>query len=352
MSKISAIRRLLLNWFRKNKRDLPWRKTSDPYAIWLSEIMLQQTRVETVISYYERFLKRFPTVNDLARAKEDDVLKLWEGLGYYSRAINLRKAAVLVARELGGVFPQTADELQTLPGVGRYTAGAIASIAFGVQAPVLDGNVKRILARLYAVDGRIDRSETLNRLWQIAEELVPPRSPGDFNQGMMELGARICLPKRPACEECPIKRECAAKVECCPEKYPVRQAKKVLPHYEVVAAAIYKHGRYLLGKRPVGGLLGGLWEFPGGKVEPGETREAALKREIQEEIGVEIAVGDLVRSVDWGYSHCTATIHLYRCTHVSGEPKPLYHSAIRWIPKSRFGQYTFPAANILFFDFL
>ncbi|MBN2327832.1 MAG: A/G-specific adenine glycosylase [Candidatus Omnitrophica bacterium] len=352
MKKELLIRRSILAWFRKNKRDLPWRKTGDPYAVWLSEIMLQQTRVETVIPYYNRFLKAYPTVHHLAGANEDHVLKLWEGLGYYRRALNLHQTAKIVAKDYEGVFPGTVDELQALPGIGRYTAGAIASIAFGVRAPVLDGNVKRVLSRLYAVKERIDRSDVLKRLWQIAGELVSPRSPGNFNQGIMELGARICLPQNPLCGGCPVKQCCEAFLHHCPQNFPVQKAKKTLPHYEVVAAAIYKRGRFLLGKRPPGGMLGGLWEFPGGKVEAGETHEQALKREIMEEMGIGIEIGEHVLTVDHGYSHYTVSIHLYRCSHIDGRPRALYHSEIKWTPKSQFNRYSFPAANIKFFEHL
>ncbi|MGC9327046.1 MAG: A/G-specific adenine glycosylase [Candidatus Hinthialibacter sp.] len=352
MKKEILIRRSILAWFRKNKRDLPWRKTDDPYAVWLSEIMLQQTRVETVISYYNRFLEAFPTVIHLARASEDHVLKLWEGLGYYRRALHLHQTAKIVAQDRQGDFPKTVEELQALPGIGRYTAGAIASIAFGVRAPVLDGNVKRVLSRLYAIHEQIDRTEVLKRLWQIACELTSPRSPGNFNQGIMELGARICLPKNPLCNICPVKQCCEAFLNHRPQNFPVQKAKKSLPHYEVVAAALYKRGRYLLGKRPPGGMLGGLWEFPGGKVEAGETHEQALKREIMEEIGIDVEIGEHLTSVDHGYSHYTVSIHLYRCTLLAGRPRALYHSAIKWTPKSQFNRYSFPAANIKFFEHL
>lgn len=350
MPKTTAIRRSLLAWFRRHQRDLPWRATRDPYAIWLSEIMLQQTRVETVIAYYQRFLAAFPTIHTLAQAEEDPILKVWQGLGYYSRALNMHKTAKIIDRERQGEFPRSVDELQSLPGIGRYTAGAIASIAFGICAPVLDGNVKRVIARLYAVGGRIDRSETLNRLWKISEELVSPRSPGDFNQGMMELGARICLPQKPLCEDCPLQRVCEAYAKGNPSDYPAKKIKKTLPHYEVVAAAIYKRGRYLLGKRPPGGLLGGLWEFPGGKVEIGETHQEALQREIREEIGIDIQVGEHIMSVDHGYSHYTVTLHLYRCIHLDGQPQTHYHSHLKWTPKSQLDRYAFPAANYKFLE--
>ncbi len=349
---IPAIRRALLAWFRRNRRDLPWRRTRDPYAIWLSEIMLQQTRVETVIDYFTRFLERFPTVDSLAAAREDDVLKLWEGLGYYSRALNLHKTAKAVTGQQSGVFPSTVEELRRLPGIGRYTAGAIASIAFGVRAPVLDGNVKRVLARLFAIEERIDQAATIHRLWELAEALVPPRSPGDFNQALMELGARICLPKNPLCAACPVRARCEARARGIQDRVPAKRPAKKVPHRHVVAAAIRKNGRYLLGKRPAGGMLGGLWEFPGGKVEPGETHEEALIREIREELGIEIRVQGHAASVEHAYSHLTVTLHLYLCEPTGGRPQALYHSALKWVPRKQFDRYSFPAANLKFFDVL
>lgn len=350
--KIPALRRSLLAWFRRNRRDLPWRRTRDPYAIWLSEIMLQQTRVETVIGYYTRFLERFPTVESLAAAGEDDVLKLWEGLGYYTRALNLHKTAKAITGPHSGVFPSTVEELRKLPGIGRYTAGAIASIAFGVRAPVLDGNVKRVLARLYAIEEQIDQAATIRRLWEIAEALVPPRSPGDFNQALMELGARICLPKNPTCAVCPLRARCEARARGIQDRIPTKPPAKRIPHRHVVAAAIRKNGRYLLGKRPPGGMLGGLWEFPGGKVEPGETHEEALIREIREELSIEIRVLGHAASVEHAYSHLTVTLHLYLCEQTGGRPQALYHSALKWVPRQQFDRYSFPAANLKFFEVL
>lgn len=341
----TALRRTLLAWFRRKKRDYPWRRTRDVYRIWLSEIMLQQTRIEAVRPYYERFLKAFPTVADLAAAHEDRVLKLWEGLGYYGRARNLHQAARLIAGERGGRFPGSADEWRRLPGIGRYTAGAIASIAFGERVPVVDGNVKRVLARLFAIDDCIDEAHAVERLWSIADKLVSPRSPGNFNQALMELGGRICLPRRPRCGRCPVAQWCEARASGRQEDLPVRRAKKPVPHFEIVAAAIRKRGRYLLGKRPTDGILGGLWEFPGGKVRKGETRKRALVREVKEELGIRIGVGALVASVDHAYSHFTITLHVYRCEHVAGRPCADYHTEVKWVPQSQFDLYAFPAAN-------
>lgn len=343
--KISAIRRRMLGWYQNNKRDLPWRKRRDAYSVWVSEIMLQQTRVETVVDYYTRFMLAFPTIHSLARAREDAVLKCWEGLGYYSRALNLHRAAKTIVNRYHGRFPNSLDELMRLPGVGRYTAGAIASIAFGITAPVLDGNVKRVLARIYAIEDSIDASSATNRLWELAGNLVSPDSPGDFNQSLMELGARVCLPKSPLCRECPIQPQCESYRLNLQTVIPQRKPKKKVPHYEVVAAAIYKNGRYLLGKRPPGGMLGGLWEFPGGKIENGETHEQALVREIHEEMGIGIEVGPHIATVHHAYSHYTVSLHLYRCTHTSGSPRTIYHSAVKWVPRSQFERYTFPTAN-------
>jgi A/G-specific adenine glycosylase len=345
VSEIRRIRRALLAWFRRNAREMPWRRTRDPYRIWVSEIMLQQTRVETVLPYYKRFLKAFPNVKVLASADQDRVLKLWQGLGYYTRARNLQQAAQIVMSERRGRLPRTADEWQTLPGVGRYTAGAIASIAFGERVPVLDGNVKRVLARLCAIEERIDKAATVRRLWSIAETLVPAKNPGAFNQALMELGSSLCTPKVLRCEECPLRGLCRARALGTEKRLPVRQKKKPVPHYEIVAGAIRRNGCYLLGKRPPDALLGGLWEFPGGKVEIDETHEQALVREVGEELGLGIAVGSLVASVRHAYSHFTITLHLYRCESSQGRPESRYHTEVKWVPPSHFDRYAFPAAN-------
>lgn len=352
MKKETALRKALLAWFQKNKRDLPWRKTKDPYKIWVSEIMLQQTRVEAVIPYYNNFLQAFPTIPDLAAAPEDRVLKLWEGLGYYSRARNLHKAAKFLVQEQNGEFPKTIETIQNLPGIGKYTAGAIASIAFGIPAPALDGNVKRVLSRLYVIEEWIEKTSVIQQFLDILHNLISKKQPGAFNEAMMELGARICLPKNPKCSICPVKKNCEALALDQVKYLPARKPKKPIPHYEVVAAAIHKNGRYLLGKRPSSSMLAGLWEFPGGKVEPGETHEEAVQRELMEELGIEVEVKSHLVSVDHAYSHHTVTLHLYLCTHRSGKPQTLYHSDLKWISPKHFTDYPFPAANIKFFPFL
>ncbi len=350
--KKTKIRRAMLRWFTKHARDLPWRRSRDPYPVWLSEIMLQQTRVETAIPYFERFMTEFPTIESLAQAKEDRVLKLWEGLGYYSRARNLHLAAKVIVKEYGGQFPKASRELSAIPGIGRYTAGAIASIAFGEQTPVLDGNVKRVFSRLFRIEECIDEGPVIQQLWELAELLVPRERPGDFNQALMELGARICIPRNPDCPQCPVKAVCKAFAQDVQKTLPIRRQRKAVPHHHIVAAAIRKNGRYLLGKRPPKSMLGGLWEFPGGKVENGETHEDALKRELQEELEIDIEVGDNVISVNHAYSHFSITLHVYRCEHIAGKPQKHYHTELKWVPRSQFERYAMPAADLKFLHLL
>ena len=352
MQKAPAIRKALLRWFREEARDLPWRKTKEPYHVWLSEILLQQTRVDQGLPYYERFLAALPTLEKLAAASEHDVLKLWEGLGYYTRARNLHKAARQVMEQYGGRLPERAELLQLLPGVGKYTAGAIASIAFNERAPVVDGNVKRVLSRLFNIAQSIDDTAVDKQLWAMADALVPASDPGDFNQAMMELGARICTPKKPDCGSCPVSVECEAWKRGVQEKRPVRKAKKAVPHKEIVVAVIAKDGRYLIGKRPADGMLAGLWEFPGGKLEAGESHQDALRRECEEELGVKVRVGGMIASVNHAYTHLKVTLNVYRCAIEKGKPKSKIHDELAWVTADEFDQYAFPKGNHKFLGLL
>jgi len=337
--------RLLLEWYDRTARDLPWRRTLDIYRIWVSEIMLQQTQVETVIPYYERFVEAFPNVFRLAAAEEDRVLKLWAGLGYYSRARNLHWAAKVIVAERKGAFPENAADWRRLPGVGRYSAGAIASIALGESTPVLDGNVKRVLARWFGITEDIDHAHTTKRMWELAGTLVPAKRPGDFNQALMELGARVCRPKGFRCEDCPLRKLCTAAAAGTQDRLPVRKRKPAGPHYQVAAAVIRRNGRILIGKRPSRGLLGGLWEFPGGKIHKGETYPEALEREIREELGVVVRVGEPIASVDHGYTHFSITLHAYYCTLHSGRPVAKEHAELKWVRAAELGRYAFPRAD-------
>lgn len=313
--------------------------------------MLQQTQIATVIPYYERWMARFPTVADLAAAPLDEVLKLWQGLGYYSRARNLHAAAQTVMQTWGGQMPRRAADLQTLKGIGRYTAGAIASIAFGEAVPVLDGNVMRVLTRLADYAGDVTRSASKNELWQLAATLVPDSRPGDHNQALMELGQQICTPTKPACLLCPLAAHCLARQRGTQPERPVQPPRQRTPHYDVVAGVIWQNGqiganeRFLIAQRPLHGLLGGLWEFPGGKQEAGETLPDALRREIQEELAIEIAVGEHLTSIKHAYTHFRITLHAFQATHLSGVPQHLGVANHAWVTLADLDGYAFAVTD-------
>lgn len=331
--------RLVLRWYALHKRRLPWRGQKDPYAIWVSEIMLQQTRVETVIPYYERWMKRFPDLAKLAQASEGKVLSTWEGLGYYGRARNLHKAAKLVRDELGGELPPDLAALRTLPGIGRYTAGAIASIAFGLDTATLDGNVRRVFARVFDVAEPADSSVGAAALWALAEQHLPAGRAGDYNQALMDLGATVCLPRNPTCPLCPLRRLCQARAGGFQEQRPVLKPKPEVPHYTVTAAVLLRNGKVLLAKRPSPGLLGGLWEFPGGKVEAQETLAECLGREIQEELGARIRVGQPLGVFRHAYTHFRITLHAFLCELVRGEPRPIQAAELAWVALPKLADY-------------
>ena len=329
----------LLSWFRENARDLPWRDTQDPYAIWVSEIMLQQTRVETVIPYYQRWLVEFPTLESLAEAEEDRVLKSWEGLGYYNRARNLQAAARIVVDQYQGIIPAENDSLQSLPGIGPYTAGAILSIAFNQPAPILDGNLRRVFTRFFNINSPLHTNNTENLLWELAESLLPTSDPGDFNQALMELGALVCLPKNPRCGVCPLAEHCLANQLGLQGELPVRKEKTPPPLLQVTAAVISRGRHVLLAKRPPGGLLGGLWEFPGGKQKENETLEETLSREIREELNLEVEIGDLLGRYQHAYTHYKINLHAYRCRLVSEDLQLNYHTDLAWVPLDKLDSY-------------
>ncbi len=329
----SDFSRRLLRWFAAEARDLPWRHDHSPYRVWLAEVMLQQTQVDTVVPYYERFLARFPTVEALAAAPLEEVLKLWEGLGYYARARNLHAAARQIAAQHGGQIPDTFEALLTLPGVGRYTAGAVASIAFGQDTPAVDGNVRRVLARAFAVREDVSRSSTQRELEALAQSLLPLGKAGAFNEALIELGATVCTPRAPHCDRCPLRALCQAYATGEQEELPVRRPRKRTPHYDVAAAVtIDTDGRVLVAQRNADDMLGGLWEFPGGKREDGETLPECLVREMREELDVEVEVGELLTVVKHAYTHFRITLHAFHCRVASGAPRCLDCAAFRWVP--------------------
>ena len=321
----------LLGWYAEHQRELPWRGHPDPYAVWVSEIMLQQTRVEAVIPYFHRWMDRFPDIEALAGAPQQEVLTAWEGLGYYSRARNLHKAAQQVVRQFKGIIPADVDSLLALPGIGRYTAGAIASMAFGQDAPALDGNIRRVFARLFNIADPIGEPGTERRMWALAEELLPAGQAGEFNQALMDLGAMICLPMNPRCSVCPLKEACLARQAGVQEARPVRKKKQPIPHHLVAAAVIRRSGEVLIAQRPSEGLLGGLWEFPGGKIKTGEDLIDGLKREIMEELGVVVEVKGAFGVYRHAYTHFRVTLHAFICRLVSGNPEPRQVADLKWI---------------------
>jgi A/G-specific adenine glycosylase len=299
-----------------------------------------------VTPYYQRFLERFPTVEDLAAASLEDVLKVWEGLGYYARARNLHRAAVEIVEHRGGRFPVTYAELQMLPGFGEYTAGAVASIAFAEAVPAIDGNVKRVLARLFAIEADAHRGQGAQQLKAVATALVDPDQPGDWTQALMELGATICLPRSPRCLVCPVNDLCEGRLRGIEETLPWKPAKKSLPHYQVAAAVICENDKILIAQRPLNGMLGGLWEFPGGKQEAGETLPECLRREIREELGLEIEVGQPVVTVKHGYTHFKITLHAFYCRIVEGIPQPLGVADWRWTTLAEIDRFPFPRTDL------
>ena len=343
---LAPLHNALIGWFDANREDLPWRRDRSPYTVWLSEVMLQQTQVNTVIPYYERLLSRFPGIDVLARASLDDVLKAWEGLGYYSRARNLHQAAKVIVNELGGQFPSTVEDLLKLPGIGRYTAGAIASLAFSRDAPVLDGNLIRVFARLFDIADDITQPRTKRNLWDLAEKVLPSGRAGLWNEGLMELGRCICTPKSPRCSICPVDQYCQANKLGIQEARPVRSCKPATPHFDVTAAVIRRgDGLILIAQRPLGGMLGGLWEFPGGKQQSGETLPECLSREIREELGIDIRVGQQIAVVKHAYTHFRITLYAYLCDYIGGTPQAIECADWAWVTLGNLDNYAFPVTD-------
>jgi A/G-specific adenine glycosylase len=329
---VSALRKALLTWYRRQRRDLPWRGCDDPYRIWLSETMLQQTRVETVKPYFARFVDAFPTVAALAAAPLERVLQLWAGLGYYSRARNLHQAAKIVAQR--GRFPDTVADLRQLPGVGRYTAGAVASIAFAQPAAAVDGNVKRVLARWRAIDDPIDDAATLERLWDEAGRLLDRRAPGDFNQALMELGATVCRPRKPLCAECPVRRWCAAAARGLQEKLPVRRARTEPQSVTAVALWVERGGRVLMMQRPAGGVLAGLWTLPGAVLFDAQPPDADMAARVLRGFG--LAGCDIVPAgvVRHDFTHRRWTLHVFVVEACRGRVRGFGRETLRWVTRA------------------
>ncbi len=339
----------LVGWYRAHKRDLPWRGAT-PYAVWVSEIMLQQTQVATVIPFFLRFLERFPTVEALAEAPIEEVLKYWAGLGYYARARNLHRAAQVVAERFGGKLPQTALEIEALPGIGRYTSGAILSIAFDVQRPLVDANVIRVLSRIFGLRGDPKSTANQTALWSLAEQLVPQEFPGDFNQGLMELGALVCSPADPKCERCPLLADCVAGNSADPSALPELPPGRATVA-ETHSAALIRDsaGRFLIVQRPLHGLWGGLWEFPRVVCESGETPAEGAARAAREVVGLEVEIGAKVGRVKHSVTHHRISLYGFDACPLLPHPipQPLGCAAFRWETPDALANHAFSSPQVL-----
>ena len=357
----AVLRARLLSWWEDHGRHtIPWTRHAaggrpgpgealDPYPIWVAEVMLQQTQLQVVLPFWHRWMERFVCLEALAEADGHDVLLLWQGLGYYSRARRLQQAAVLLqqtclARGAGDPWPRNLEGWLALPGIGRSTAGSILSSAFDLPYPILDGNVKRVLARLGA--SAQPPARQLARFWRLSEALLDQQRPRAFNQALMDLGATLCTPRNPSCGLCPWQEHCAAYAAGDPARYPVKDVPRPLPFQVIGVGVVFNPaGEVLIDQRLPEGLLGGLWEFPGGKQEPDEAIETTIARELREELAIEVEVGEQLIVVDHAYSHKKLRFVVHRCRWLAGEPQPLASQQVRWVLPPDLVTYPFPAAN-------
>ncbi len=343
-------------WYRSSRRDLPWRRRQDdPYAVWVSEIMLQQTQAATVIPYYERWMRSFPTIESLAAAPLEEVLNHWAGLGYYARARNLHRAAQEVMERYEGRIPTDTGTIESLPGIGRYTAGAIRSIAFNQNAPILDANVIRVLSRVFAVDGDPKSGPVQTRLWQLAEELIPAGEARDFNQALMELGALVCTPADPACERCPLLANCRAGNSEDPTAWPQIPPGKSTVRVTHCSVVLHDGSRVLLVRRPPHGLWGGLWEFPRRACESGESPVECAARAARDVVGIEVEVGARIATVKHSVTHHSITLNLFEAAipySQLGEPHPVDCAETRWVEPEQLNRLPLSAPQRLLADAL
>jgi A/G-specific adenine glycosylase len=344
-SDVSNLQNALIQWYEKNRRDLPWRQTRDPYRIWVSEVMLQQTQVKTGIPYYLRFLQRFPDIATLAAADISEVLKLWEGLGYYARAKNLHKAAGLVMQNHHGRVPGTVEAFRALPGVGDYIAAAVQSIAFARPLAVVDGNVKRVLARVFCIDTPVNHSRAHAVFSSIAQQLIDVRQPAAFNQGLMELGALVCRPSNPLCPKCPVAAMCRALEQGRIDAFPRRITKKAVPTHHLIAGVISRNERVLITLRPLDIMLGGLWEFPGGRLNGNQDGPAACVREIRETVNLDVAVDGHLAQIRHAYSHFKIVMDVFACRHLAGRIHLRGPADFAWVFPKQLDNYPFSGAH-------
>ena len=341
----AAFSKNLLSWYKKNARDLPWRKTSDPYKVWVSEVMLQQTTVNTVIPYYKRWLKIFPDIESVAKAPLPKILKVWQGLGYYQRAKNLQKSAQILCQKHNGKIPETAEELKELPGFGPYTVGAVLSIAFDQRQPIIDANVRRVVMRQQALEGYADSTQD-PQILKFLEEVMPLRGNDIFNQALMEIGALICRNREPLCILCPVKTQCLSYRKGLQEIIPTPK-KRIFSDIDVAIALIERNGFYFIQKRPSTGLFADLWEFPGGKIEKDETPREAVYRELKEELNATVISTMHLFNVRQFYTQFRANLHVWRCR-LGDYPK--VDKSHKWVRLSEVIKYPMPSGSAKILD--
>ncbi|MFW6216189.1 MAG: A/G-specific adenine glycosylase [Desulfohalobiaceae bacterium] len=342
-----SICRSLVNWFSQSKRDLPWRREPTPYRVWISEIMLQQTQIERAIPFFTTWMQRLPTVQDTAEADRETLFKLWEGLGYYRRVINIHRTARILKEKHGNSLPVDHPLLLTLPGIGPYTAGAIMSLAFNKPYPAVDANVQRLLCRVLDIGEPVTKTTVQKRLHHAAAALILPEHAREVNQALMECGALICMPRSPRCEQCPMSQACLARRRGVVEQRPLKAKPRKMTHLETVVGILVREGRILVQKRPETGLMPGLWEFPGGKLQQGETPQKGLQREIQEELGIDVQVGEILATVRHSYTSFRVRLQAYFCTPVSNKEqlRPQAAEEVYWAAPHELPGFSFPAAN-------
>ena len=357
------IQNSLLEWFRGNGRYwIPWKLKKDgsipqlgesisPYGIWIAEVMLQQTQLKVVIPYWKKWMKVFPTLSCLAEADLENLLMIWQGLGYYSRAKRIHQSSKILVEFVGknrdqdpDSWPNQIDKWMSLPGIGRSTAGSIISSAFDLPTPILDGNVKRILSRLLAIERKSIKDE--RKLWEFSSLLIERLSPRDFNQALMDLGAIICTPKKPSCSSCPLQNFCVAYTKYDPEDFPKKEMTKIKPLQEIGIGLVFNQkGELLIDQRLESSSMGGMWEFPGGKKIPNESIEKTIERELKEELGIVVNVGEKLLSFEHAYTHKKLYFTVHICAWISGQPKPLASQKLLWVSPDRLFDFPFPAAN-------
>ncbi len=339
----------LIEWYSNNKRDLPWRKSKNIYSVWLSEIMLQQTQVDTVKPFYNNWINQYPSIASVAKTNEENLLKIWEGLGYYNRCRNFHKASRLVMDNYNGNIPIVHSDFIKLPGVGPYISAAVLSISKGKPLPAVDVNIKRVLSRILRL--KKDSKRNLKYMLSTIEKWMKHNNPGDINEALMDLGATVCRPNQAQCHICPLSKNCNGYLSGNPEKYPQKVIKKSIPHFSVVTCLLWRDDRFLIMKRDKKNHLGGLWEFPGGKIKENEQMDYALRRELKEECGISINIGKKIGKVKHKYSHFSIDLYAYHCTTKNGSSIKTDQPYL-WVEPEDIDQYPFPKANHKLFDIL